>query len=314
MFSLALVSKIAIILNSVIIFVLIRLIIFSMTKLIAPWDLFKQSWQTYRRFFKIMTLVMAGPFLLFIVNPLLLQTGANALFFLPVALLCSIAASFGAVWAGATAITLLRDQDETVAFKEAFRRSWPKFWSLVWVAIISAFVVGGGILLFLAPGIIFTIFFLFAQIIVIIEGDKGMKALLKSREYTRGYFWPILGRYLLILLASMIVYGIIMSLGSALGSVSGLVSQAVANILVSPFILIYTYGLYQNLKSVKGEVPVSDKKGWIYILLAVAGYIVFALAILMMVLVFTSALSGYLIGSSVTEIMNNQVNGSSLIQ
>lgn len=286
-----------------------------MTKLIGPIYLFKQAWSLYRRFFKILVLVVAVPFALSAINPLLVKLGASELYFLPVALVFSVLAGLGMLWAGATIINILHNQNDKIGYKEAFSKSWPIFWSLLWVAIITGFLTGGAILLFLAPGIIFTVFFLFSQLVTVLEGERGMKALLKSREYARDYFWAILGRYLLVLLVSVVVYAVLISLGEALGSVIGLLVQTLANILVTPFILAYIYLLYKNVKEVKGEVvaPVGAN-GWPYIITAIAGYVVFLLAVLFMVLVFTSALGGYLVGSSVTEIMNNQVNGTNLVQ
>jgi len=53
-------------------------------------------------------------------------------------------------------------------------------------AIILGFLGTGGFLFLIIPGIIFLVWFIFAQFIIFAEDDRGMNAILKSKEYVRG--------------------------------------------------------------------------------------------------------------------------------
>lgn len=63
---------------------------------------------------------------------------------------------------------------------------------VILVAVLQCLVVLGGFLLLVIPGIIFLIWFAFAQIAVILDHQKGFNALSFSREIVNGRFWSVL--------------------------------------------------------------------------------------------------------------------------
>jgi hypothetical protein len=60
------------------------------------------------------------------------------------------------------------------------------FWRYVWTVFLYFLVVGAGLILFLIPGIIWGIKYLFSPYIVVVEGVAGRKALARSAAVTKG--------------------------------------------------------------------------------------------------------------------------------
>ncbi len=254
-----------------------------MAKLINLSDLFKNTWTIYREKFTLIVGLMALPFLLMAVGQMLLITGSRLL-----PSIINLVAGVGILWGVAGLLLFLRDRSQPLTIKDAYRLGWGKLLALVWVAILTTFIVGGGFALFVIPGIILAIWLVLAQMLVVIENEKGMMAIIKSREYVRDYFWPILGRYLGLFVAIFIAYiiltiitTIISSLFSGLGSSLGIILNsllmAIVNILIAPVAVIYTYLVYENLKQVKEGVVVVDpakkQKIW-YLVVGLIGWLI----------------------------------------
>jgi len=60
------------------------------------------------------------------------------------------------------------------------------------VAVLQALVVFGGFLLLIIPGILFLVWFAFAQIAVVLDHQRGFNALDFSRDIVSGRFWSVL--------------------------------------------------------------------------------------------------------------------------
>ncbi|MBW2107474.1 MAG: tetratricopeptide repeat protein, partial [Deltaproteobacteria bacterium] len=94
----------------------------------------------------------------------------------------------------------------------------------------------GGYMLFVIPGIVFSVWFFFAPFVFIDEDARGMDALLKSRFLVRGKWLPVCGRLLAIWLLTAVVACI------------PFVGQLAALFLI-PLSFVYTHLVYQDLKS-----------------------------------------------------------------
>lgn len=287
-----------------------------MTKLITLTDLSQKTWSLYQKKFSTLIGLLLIPFVLFLISPLLYQS-AN-FFYFPLALILFALGFFMALWTGTAAIVVLVERGK-ITIKESLARSWSKVWPLFWVGVTIGFVAGGGLFLFLIPGIILSVYFIFAKIIVVTEGDKGMRALVRSREYVRGYFWPVFGRYLAIVAVVFIAYLVLgfsaswlgdlfTSLSSPeIGSAVLLITQALINIFVSTLALTAVYVLYDNVRRVRGEsdsLPVKKQSFW-YLVIGLAGWIFLLMMIALALVVLVSAVGGYVLGAFVSDIFNN---------
>jgi len=162
--------------------------------------------------------------------------------------------------------------DNQLPFGEALEKGKSIALPLLWVGFLTGFIITGGSMLFIIPGIIFTVWFFFAQFILVSEGLRGMGSLLKSREYVRGEWFNVALRLLLVWAASLLL-GIVPLVGPIL------------SIAFLPYVMIFHYLLYRDLFDLKGDVPYScgtvDLLKWPAT--ALAGYIIVPAAVILLV-------------------------------
>lgn len=138
--------------------------------------------------------------------------------------------------------------NEDLSITDALGKGWQKYWSFMWLSLIVGFIVTGGFLLFLIPGIIFLVWFSLAQFVFANEDERGLNAIIKSKEYVRGYFLDVFVRLLLLWIISAVI-GIIPLIGPVLA------------VLFVPFIMIFIYLLYSDLREIKGDISFSPSTG-----------------------------------------------------
>lgn len=126
--------------------------------------------------------------------------------------------------ASALRIAMIDDEPRAVSLQEAW--SWAKgnAAGLLWVIILGGLVVSGGLMLFLIPGIIVSIYVHFSQYVYAAEGVRGMNALLRSRELVQGY-WVALAKRLILI--SLVFMAVLTALGGVLGAIVALVGMGV---------------------------------------------------------------------------------------
>ncbi|MBI5847373.1 MAG: hypothetical protein HZB31_05385 [Nitrospirae bacterium] len=163
--------------------------------------------------------------------------------------------------------------DRSLSVRGALSAGWKKFWAFFWLFSIMAYVIAGGYLLFIIPGIIFTIWFSFSQYILATENVCGMNALLKSKAYVKDRWFDVFIRFL-----------VIWAISTGLGMIPFL--GIILSFLAAPFTMIYSYLLYEELKALNPAPPdypknSGEKLKWIGI--ATLGYIVLPLIIIAIV-------------------------------
>jgi len=155
--------------------------------------------------------------------------------------------------------------DEKIGFTEALSRGWSKLCPFIWVWSLVGFIVTGSFFLLIVPGILLGIWFFFAPFVLAGEDEKGMNALLKSKEYVKGQWFPVCGRLGAI---SLISFG--------LGLIP--VVGALAGIVFTPYFLVFGKLIYDDLKAMKGEsvaYPRSGGEKFKWLGLGIVGYMVF---------------------------------------
>jgi len=237
------------------------------TLLTRSWELFcRRGW---------------GLFLIYLVGAVLILTPLTiAALYLPTLVINSPAliwsciilgiayALFGATWITAGMFHHIVDPQRNT--RTAISKGWSSFGSFFRLLLLMTVVVAGGSLLFLIPGIIFTIWFLFSQFILAEEGLGSLAALDKSRELVKGYGWQVFSRLLLLLL----IFLSVSTLTSRL-PVVGEAANLLSTLLMVPFSLIYTYLIYRDLKQCHPFVqsqPSSNHR-WPYLTIALLGWL-----------------------------------------
>lgn len=133
----------------------------------------------------------------------------------------------------------------------------------IWPALYSSFFAGVfiflGMIFFLIPGIIFSIWYAFVIFCVIADDEEGFKALASSKKLVSGRWWTVLWLLafpsLFFMVSGGIINAILLTMVNVLrlnpladtlisNVISGLVNAAVA-----PIIALVAVNLFNNLKS-----------------------------------------------------------------
>lgn len=181
---------------------------------------------------------------------------------------------------------------------DSFGKAASLLFSYFWIALLVGLSVFLGIIFFIIPGIILSVWFSFALYVLIVEGKKGTNALRASREYVRGHFWIILWK---LIAGTFVIAGLALLLSVGLGLVVWLVMvamgmsvflygdtamqavQGLVHVITAPIGAAYLYHVYMNLRDVKesgGVVAYSKGKYVAFVLLGVFGLVIIPILIL----------------------------------
>ncbi len=221
-------------------------------------ELLKQTFQIYKNRFWVFLGISVIPFLASLVfAPLFLLP---LLFGLPIIAFCKslgfvlliplilVIVVLGIVifvvnlWAGVSLLYAIKERDQEIGIRESFAMGWPKILSYWWISILNGLIIMLGFLLLIIPGIIFSIWFGFAIYVLISEEKKGMKALLRSKQLVKGYWWKVFWRFL--------VLGFIVFL---VAFITGFIPfiRNIIYIFITPFSITFSFLIYENLKQLK---------------------------------------------------------------
>ena len=177
--------------------------------------------------------------------------------------------------------------------RQSLGQAWKKLGQIIWLTVLTMFIVAGGYGLFIIPGLLFAVWVMFGLYAVAAGDGGGMNGLAISREYVRGRWWPVLFRFFLVWLIPMLILAVAGKfLASARSEASVLVIFAcivIFQALFTPFFIVYLYRLYLDLKETKKEpIAENDLKRSKSLLLraGAAGWV--AAAILAVLVIITS--------------------------
>ena len=153
---------------------------------------------------------------------------------------------------------LLHFKEEIFPFT-AYRRSWKLVLSFLWLCLLSASLILGGLLFGLIPGILFATWFSLALPVFVFEGGNGFAVLLRSKQLVEGNFWKTLGRLLLIsliwtMVTSIVYLGLTWKIDYIpLSNLVGLVGSLVLQLFLLPIFILYIYLIYEDLSKIKAR-------------------------------------------------------------
>lgn len=216
--------------------------------LISIRDLFRNSWNIYKKDFKkflVIAVVFFGitGLIMTFIGPE--NSEAEFLFTLPWYLffLIILVATFISILGSASLIFAVKEVPKDWQIKEVIKEGWSKYWSFLLVSSLTGLVFGIGFLLFIVPGIIFVVWFAFSIYTVICEDKRGFKALSRSKQLVKGRWWSVAKRVFAII--------IIVFFLSMCAQFIPYLGQLAYVIFFTPFYVIYNYLIYQNLKKIK---------------------------------------------------------------
>jgi hypothetical protein len=154
-----------------------------------------------------------------------------------------------AMWSQSATLAVV--VDDTMGVREALRVGWQRLWSMTWILALAGSIIMVGFMLFMVPGIIFTVSLMFALYPLYDDEElRGMDAVMASRRYVKGRWWNSFGKLLLIWLIA-IVFDLIPLVGPFL------------YFLFTPFLLLFLVAMYRDLKATAAEIsPDEHRGGW----------------------------------------------------
>lgn len=249
----------------------------NLPKLKSVSDLFKNAWEQYTKHFNALVPIMlvAGIgmylqsiFTFFAVDDMAYKAGVgsqgsyavqsgNMGMFAILALIAAVVYIIGMIWGYPALLNRIRKIDEPMSLGQAFTNAKPYIWPFFLTAILVGIFTIIGLILLIIPGIIVGVWLSFALFIVIFENKRGMEAIKASREYVKGYWWPVFGRLFLFGLVYAVVVGIIGSIVSAIIDYKlGMLVQNILSLILIPLLVLYQYDVYKNIRSIKGGAAI----------------------------------------------------------
>lgn len=161
------------------------------------WELLVDSWNFYIKNFS--TTIKTSILFLYVgivVFLLFLLTRTNSNFALMNGIFSFVSGLF-TLWIGIRLTVLilrLLNNKKALSAKEESQLSLQLIVPFIFINILVAFIVLGGTILFILPGIYFAVSLTMADLILVDKGLRGTQALAASRDLITGRWWPTFGR------------------------------------------------------------------------------------------------------------------------
>ncbi|HEX4104521.1 MAG TPA: hypothetical protein VHZ04_03565 [Candidatus Paceibacterota bacterium] len=217
-------------------------------------SLLGNAWKHFKGQFWMFVAIFAAPAVVISVGRAFLTAGAAAAGPRSFLALGGLIMLVGYIIAIVATIALILALGRKTDFGASYHKGFQLFWPMIWIVILCMLVVGGGSVLLIIPGIFLGVALSVTNFAFVLDDVHGMAALRTSREYTRGYWWALFGRIVLmavvIIVIMLVVYVPFAVLTPAV--VSGSV-YAIAFLLVTVYSTCYTFTIYENLKRLRPD-------------------------------------------------------------
>jgi hypothetical protein len=225
-------------------------------------DVIVRSWTILSRhllaFFGLVAVLEAIPLIgLPKLTPLLATPGALSGFL--VSIISGIAAViFSALSQAVVVYATFQDlRGREVSPTESFLRGFARVLPAIATSILEGMAIVIGLVLFVAPGLIALAAFAVSLPVCVVERAGPTSGLSRSAELTRGYWWPILGVAISILIVSAVVGASIRAALPAAGLPATIANWA-WNVFVTAFSSVYAANLYHDLRAVKEGIGIQE--------------------------------------------------------
>jgi hypothetical protein len=162
------------------------------------------------------------------------------------------------IWLQASLILLVKNRATEMEPKAIMANAKSYLWSYLGTSLLAGFLTLLWTLLFIIPGVIFGVYYIFAEYIVIDKGVGGMKALRLSKEYVKGKWWQVFLALLGLVAAGVLASWALQAVAAVSGPDAAPVVESVLSLIFqlffTPYAVIYMYLLYERLKSLKPEI------------------------------------------------------------
>jgi hypothetical protein len=158
------------------------------------------------------------------------------------------------IWMQASMILMVRNRTLEVPVKQLIAEAKPLIGAVFWTSLLSGILTFLWTLLLIIPGIIFGVYYTFAEYIVVDKNVRGMDAIRLSKQYVQGLWWPVVFSLLGLAGVSVLVWLAIQAVGLILGQTAEGILALLFQFGFAPYSVIYMILLYEKLKSLKPEI------------------------------------------------------------
>lgn len=228
-------------------------------------ELLSRSIKFYKENFKAILEILAVPLVLWALLLMFGIAGTTASFMTGygffatvVIFIVVIVAIVASVWQQVALYYFLNTKDKSLRAMDYYKASKDRLFPYFVTSFLAALVTFAGFLLLIVPGIIFFIRYSMANIIAVTENIEATAALRKSKEYVKGHWGQVAGRFSVLILAAMFIF---LSLSFFLAFMFGedsIVGGMIFNLvvfLIAPVFSVYVFEIYKYLKEIKQTAP-----------------------------------------------------------
>jgi hypothetical protein len=142
-------------------------------------------------------------------------------------------------------------------WRESLRFAISKLGSLVWLSVLTGFLLVLGLLACVIPGVYFYGAWAVAVPALLLEDLRGRRALKRSRQLVEGRWWATVGALLVALILSSIVQGMFSGLllavvagggNDVVEAIAQAIASTAASVLTTPFTAAVITALYFDLR------------------------------------------------------------------
>lgn len=130
-----------------------------------------------------------------------------------------------------------------LGLKESVRKSKKHFWRFLGLGIVLTFALIILYALFIIPGIIFNVFWIFSVYILVDKKAGVFDSIKQSYRMVKGRWWTLFGHSVLLIIIAMIVSWILMLVP--------FFGRLISSLVVTPIIVIFYKNWYLDLKAKK---------------------------------------------------------------
>ena len=162
------------------------------------------------------------------------------------------------------AMIVVQKNDPHLGVKEALLLAKGQAFSFLKTSLLAGLFVLLWALLFIIPGLVMCIYYTFISWAVLSEGLSGKKALERSKDLVRNYWWAVFWRSILPTIIIGIVFGILSAMlvppatpgmpveYTAGQRINDLLTQIIS-LVITPFFVAYSYNMYKSLVAIKDK-------------------------------------------------------------
>jgi hypothetical protein len=170
-------------------------------------DVLRNTFAIFGKGFRVIFLTYFLPILPFSIWQTEAQT-AHATGLLLLGLVFSVIVSllaFGAITISVSDICL----GNAPSLMRSYKKIFGLFVKMLTASLLQVLFIMIGFVLFIIPGVIAMLWFLFTPCVVALEGLGGFAALKRSKALGRGYYWRNLGVFVLVVIMCAVIGGIL---------------------------------------------------------------------------------------------------------